>query len=276
MRLLLALIIIFALVGWYAWSPDDPRINGFSHPSSITEIRASQKTQTVLQSPKKKDREIASEVTKKAGRNLDQKQYSTWLNTLESKLDQLQKEIEGLDKIPPCEQHKLLKEAVLRHEPSKDCLKANKLYEEMYLGANRAEEQCRELSDVFSQILIMGYYCEEKSALENTAELRKAVTRLKGHYQRELQMHLDYEIDDIPFDSEVLYPLQTGEFRDPTCAVVPIIYLKYRHEVFKMHSKHFGIVDREIDEFCGDGSFQSLYLDYIRYGEDGNPARPNP
>jgi hypothetical protein len=275
MRLTFSFIIVVALACWYIWSPGGPT-NKVGKQSSIAEVEPIQKTQPARQPSQQKVRVPASEVSAHAKVHVGQMANSAWRRTIESTLAQLQKDTEGLDKLPPCEQHKLLREAVLRHEPSPDCPRAKKIYEEMSQGAKRAEEQCRDLSDVFSQILEMGYSCKEDGALETKVELRKIVAKLKGHYQKDLQRHLDDELSDISFDDETLYPVSSGEFRDPTCALVPIIFLQYRYMAFKFHNKHFGMVESEIDSFCVDESYQPFYPDYLRYGEDGNPAKSYP
>ncbi len=234
------------------------------------------KTPPARQQRQEKARVLASEIPAQAKVHVGQTANSAWRESIESTLAQLQKETEGLDKLPPCEQHKLLREAVLRHEPSPGCSRAKKIYEQLYLGAEMAEEQCQHLSNVFSKILEMGYSCKEDGALETKEDLRRALARVRGHYQKELQRQLDHELKDIPFDEELFYPRPVGEFRDARCALVPIIFLQYRYKAFKFHNQHFGMVDSEIDNFCVDNSYQPFYLDYLRYGEDGNPAKSYP
>lgn len=268
MRFVIPFCFILAVACWQLWSSGNS-VGPVGANVSTAEPSEIKKTKLADESLKKVVRATASESTNRKMTNLSALSISDRNQIIENVLAQMGKEIEKLDKLPPCEQQKLLKEAVLRHEPSKDCPMARKIYEDIFQGAKRAEEQCLELLGAITKIFESGKTCKSGTPIDGHDPSR-LVSNLKIQYQNELLKYLENGIDEVPFEGE--FPSAEGEFRDPSCAVMPIVYMLYRKRALSFHAQHFGEVDIGIDDYCNGGYDQPFYLEYIRYGENGNPA----
>lgn len=275
MRLAIPSLIVLALIAWFIWNTGGSR-QSFSHFTSTETSAAVPVTKRTGRANKQGERSLASQPFAQRESSTEQIASSEWQKIVQDRMSQFGKEMDLIYELPPCEKQRLLREASLRFDPPKSCPEARKIYENLFQVANILDRQCNEISERMQTMIEVGLSCVGDEDSKDYAMATEMMDGLEKRFQDDLSPYVTKLVGDESLANENFAFRPEGEFRNPGCALVPIITRVFVRTSSNFQGMHFGVARNEIQEICASAreglKYDGFYNDYLRYGENGNPA----
>lgn len=181
----------------------------------------------------------------------------------------------ALDNLPPCERHRHTREAILENEPPRSCKMAREIYSEILQRGLFLEELCENFSDFMKQALQDKRGCYEPLPSSKLSVYEK-LRRFRD--LRDERMDLppsSQELRNINWSQfEEIPESPSGEWKDIRCGIWPVIYTQFNQKELGLLNDTINFGDATIHNFCDeDESYKESFLEHLRYGEAGDPAK---
>lgn len=173
------------------------------------------------------------------------------------------------EKLPPCAGLDRLAEAVLKHEPPRDCKKARLFYDYISTKVDRPlRDGCRTLTAHLEGVFRDPLYCENREQPGWLDAQYKATRKIKTEAIETWFDKTLPEIDAILEEAELASStIVKGEFARMECQLPVLAGMQFRKKQLSLWNQGYGRAEAELSSGCRTGVPPGgVYLDYLRSG----------